>query len=67
MLYRNLIRDKVDTTAGGRAAGSVSRGIGARRGRDLSMPDFISKFDLIAERAAAALARAQTFNYTFHL
>jgi len=47
--------------------GAVSRGIGACRGRDLSMPDFISKFDLIAERGRRASPCARTFNYTFHL
>lgn len=50
---RNLDRDKVDATAGTdprrgplQSRGTTPRGVGACR--DLSMPDFISKFDLIA-------------------
>lgn len=65
-LHRNLIWDKVDTTADGRAV-LASRGIGPCRGCDLSMPDFISKFDLIAEGGRGILVRARTFNYIFHL
>lgn len=48
-------------------ADEQARGIGACHGRDLSMPDFISKFDLIAENGRRASLRARTFNYTFHL